>query len=165
MEKPPKTYIIRKAKHEDIDKVVIMFREQFHLHHKLNPVYFVGDRPEIVELIHEYIIKSINESDPLLLVAEGQEGLVGFITFKIQKNSYFDSNLTYYGEVIEVYVCQSQRKSGLGKRLIKEAENYFKKEKCEFSRLAVCSANKSIATFYDRLGYANAVEIRVKHLK
>lgn len=159
------TYTIETADTNDIDDIVEMFREQFRLHHAMNPVYYVSDNPELAQVIRKHIVKAIDESSPHLLVARAKEELAGFITFAIETNTYFDSNLTRYGEVIEVYIRELYRKSGLGRLLMEKAENYFREQGCNFAHLAACTTNEVAAKFYDHLGYTSTIDLRTKCLE
>lgn len=158
------TYTFAKATHKELDEVVEMFREQFKLHHEMNATYYVSDNSEQTQLIHNYVEKMLNEGSPHILVAKIEEKLVGFITFMIETEDYIDTHLKRYGKIMEIYVRKPYRQTGLGKSMMEKAEQYFQAQGCKFSQLAACSINEVAAKFYDHLGYASTVDLRVKSL-
>ena len=59
----------------------------------------------------------------------------------------------------------SYRGLRLGKKLMRQMENYFKKNKCDAIRVEVFAPNKNAHNFYERLDYLDRVIDMVKLLK
>jgi len=103
-------------------------------------------------------IKKINKQKGLILLAFDDKKIVGLIAGVIKKQS--KENLlecvpTKAGRILEVFVKQEYRGYGLGEKLMKRMEEYFKHEKCDVIRIEVFEPNKAAHDFYKKLRYSD----------
>lgn len=89
-------------------------------------------------------------ADGLLFVALAHDGVVGTVM------AGYDG---HRGWLYSVAVHPAQRRQGLGARLVRHAEQALTARGCMKINLQIVSANESVKSFYESLGYA--VEPRI----
>jgi ribosomal protein S18 acetylase RimI-like enzyme len=92
------------------------------------------------------------------LIAERAGKPVGLVLF-------FDEFSTWRGRrglyVQDLYVAESERASGLGRRLLAELAARGAKKDADYIRLSVEAANQGAAKFYERLGFEERTSERM----
>ena len=111
-----------------------------------------------------YKTKAIESDEPNILIATIGKEIVGFITFEIAEADYFDTNIKRYGEAIELFVSEIHRKKGIGKKLLSEAEEYFKSKGIKWVELQVSSFNANAIDMYKHVGYKNRQSLFFKQI-
>lgn len=91
--------------------------------------------------------------------------MIGFITFEINSESYFDTNLKKFGVVSELFVKENARGKGIGKKLMQEAEKYFARKGLNTVKIQCSTLNKHALNFYEKSGYINRQTLLYKELK
>ena len=74
---------IRKANQNDIDPLLNLNHQIGELHYQNEPTVFVKPSPEE----RDFLLKALNDSDRLFLVATIQDKICGFLTATISKGS------------------------------------------------------------------------------
>lgn len=156
---------ITKPTIQDIPQLLELWRGQYRYHHGLDNEYYVSNSEELSEKFKQYLIKSINQKEPNILVAKIDGELVGFITFEENSESYFDTKINNFGEVIELFVKEDNRSTGIGKKLMEEVEKYFSKKGLKYVKLQSSTYNKLALDFYKRIGYQNRQILLYKKIK
>lgn len=153
-------YPIRKYQQQDFDELVEMTQEFQLFLAKTDKLGLVTelDTAKAKEYL-EVTLKDVNEREGVLLVAESGTGeLVGFIAGIIDRSPSDYFRLGYKPEVQawigELFVKELARKTGLGKQLMYEIEEYFKNSGATASWLKVARDNDSARAFYNSLGYS-----------
>lgn len=80
-------------------------------------------------------------------------GLIMGIIRKYDENDYLDYRCPKEGEITELIVTSKVRSKGVGQKLIKKLENYFKSAGCEYILVDVFAYNKAGIDFYNKQGY------------
>ncbi len=86
-----------------------------------------------------------------LLVARGDDELVGFVTFSTEHGSY--DQTTERGLIHDLFVRPAYRGQNVGSRLLTEAERQLAEENVDAVSLEVLAANEAARRFYRRHGY------------
>ena len=84
--------------------------------------------------------------------------LLVFISFKhVSKYSFF-------AFISELIISKHARIKGVGQKLIKKMEEYFKQINCEYILIDVFAYNKNAIKFYNRQGYHTREIINIKKI-
>ena len=134
----------------------------------------VNDAEQLRRLNEEFngeetTIESIRESlrnntREVVIVAEEDNALVGFVCVQLKKSFCYDD---YMPEITEVYVMPEYRKRGIASNMILFAEEYCSK-KYPLHKYELLTGKKNVVaqSVYGKLGYADDEEIHmVKRVK
>ena len=117
------------------------------------------------EITIESIIESLrNNPQEVVIVAEEDNALVGFVCVQLKKSFCYED---YMPEITEVYVMPEYRKRGIASNMILFAEEYCSK-KYPLHKYELLTGKKNVAaqSVYGKLGYADDEEIHmVKRVK
>jgi len=102
------------------------------------------------------IKKLILSKKSVILIAESDEPL-GCGSAKIRKNRASWSRYKYQGSIEMMFVKKEYRKKGVGRKIIKELLNWFKKQKVKDIRLQVYYNNVSAVRFYRKSGFKDYI--------
>ena len=137
--------IIREAVAKDMEGLLSMAKD-------LATSFSVEDE-QFCTSFHEVL----NTTNAYLLVAEKNEGSVGYLLGFDHPAFYANGRVSW---VEEVYVKQPYRKEGLGRLLMRTFE---KEAKCRGGRL-VALATRRAEFFYQSIGYESSATYFKKHL-
>lgn len=139
---------------EDIEGLIPLWKEQFDYHQDLDAFYYVPFSERIKVILRQHMKEAITTQNPHIWAMKIDEVFVGYATFKIEDEKYFDTHITRYGVIIELYVSQTYRGKGLGKAFLEKIEkDFFKPNKIEHIRLMASEFNHSARDFYKKIGY------------
>lgn len=147
------TYLIEKPSFDDLDEVMSLWRGQYEYHHQLDPTYYVSVTDILINTMREYVKTAIEKDSPYILVARDDRKTIGFVTYKVEENTYFDSNIKKFGQIIEVFVDSFYRGNGVGALLMQTAERFFKEKKISHVMVQSSAMNPQAADFYHAKGY------------
>ena len=132
------------------------------------------DKDELDQLHPEYRdkmaildLEEINNNDGICYLALIDKKVVGLIMgciVKYDQYDYLDYKCPKMGEVTELVVSKNIRSKGIGKLLLNKMEEYFKSKNCEYIRIDVFSYNENAIKFYEKDGYHNRMEIKIKKI-
>jgi ribosomal protein S18 acetylase RimI-like enzyme len=111
--------------------------------------------PDFGEKYTAYVLKKIAEDDGVFYVALNGEEIVGLGLARLDEQSESDiinEGKIKYGKIMDLYIDEKYRQSGLGKRLVEEMEKYLKGKGCEMISVGVIATNP-VHDFYHKLGY------------
>ncbi len=104
------------------------------------------------------LLEKLKEQDGQIYVAENDGKMVGFIAGVVEKESEIEK-LSHIplkqGRVLDLFVEEEYRGSGVGKQLMARVEEYFRDKKCDTALIEVFGPNKKAKNFYEQLGYAD----------
>ncbi len=100
------------------------------------------------KLFKKLILHNSSKFPECVKIAEDDGKIVGCIWFKV-----IQSVMGTFGRIEYVYVDEQVRGKGLGKMLVDEAEDHFKKHGIDKIKLSVTVANDPALSFYRKLGY------------
>lgn len=87
-----------------------------------------------------------------IVLAENQGQLIGFVAGRIRTMPpYFGGGAA--GFISEVFLLDTYRGSGIGRRMIEESLNWFRQQGVARVELQVVSGNQAAIDFYRKLGW------------
>ena len=105
------------------------------------------------------IAESLSVSPEIVMVAEQDGALVGFLCAHISRSMCYQ---TARGEIRELFVSPMYRKLGVGRGLLEEAERYFWEKRISVVTLYTSVSNAGAQTFYERCGYQKKSRIEYR---
>lgn len=142
---------IRNFQIEDLEKICKFKRESV-------KVSFPGSKVNI-NLFKKKLLKQIKVKPDSIKVLEKDNILIGYIWLRIIKTS-----ISKYGKIHHIFVDKNYRNLGLGKKLIWQAEKYFKSNNVNKIRLTVTKSNRVAINFYKKLGFEEKRIVMEKEL-
>jgi ribosomal protein S18 acetylase RimI-like enzyme len=112
--------------------------------------------PEYGKWFTKRMLSLVNENNGVIYVAENNSQIVGFIAGMMTEQTeeeLLECIPTKAGRVIELFVEESFRGTGIGTGLMEKVEEYFRKNGCDVSRVEVFEPNVKAHAFYRNLGY------------
>src|SRR6476469_8352698 len=98
------------------------------------------------------LTKLFDNPDSVILKAIDQSGeIVGCVYLEKKDSALYLGMLS---------VSPYKQASGIGKLLLKAADNYAKEKKCETIEMTVISARKELINWYERNGYVNTGKVK-----
>lgn len=146
--------IIRKAVREDIPELLRLLHQTNDLHSEKRPDIF---KSSITKYTNEHIEKILLNEDMPIFVAQNEDEkggkLLGYVFLQIgeYKNDHkmADRKYAYYDDVC---VDAEARRMGVGKALMKYAEDYARNCGCYNIELHVWELNPGALEFYKNFG-------------
>lgn len=135
---------------------------------RIDPLKRLRRAPNYGKKYTKKLVNKISKQNGLIILAHDKEKIVGCIAGFIEKQSkgdFLECVPTKPGRVLELFVLDSHRGFGVGKKLMKSMEDYFKKKKCTAVRVEVFSPNEKAHEFYKRLNYNDRTTDMIKVLK
>ena len=129
------------------------------MHETLRPFdAYLPPAPEIIDAYFEYLIRTSAESAGRFLVAEEDGQIVGYLClFGLCPPPEPDQYPDKYAAVADVYVMPIYRDRGIGKALMRRAEEHARDVGAKKVELNVLWRNANAVEFYERLGYAKRI--------
>jgi ribosomal protein S18 acetylase RimI-like enzyme len=121
---------------------------------------------EIAERYLEYILKSCEERDGVIYIAEDDDQLAGFLWFYIRRQPtdiMYNFSEDVFVEIGDYVVTKGKRNQGIGKALMKSVEEYAVNKQVKKVRLNVMAKNHTAREVYDKIGFEE-VEIILEKL-
>ena len=136
--------MVRKATANDAEQLEILNNE------------FNGKGETSIENIRNSLI---NNPQEVVIVADEDNKLVGFVCVQLKKSFCYDE---YMPEITEVYVKPSYRKRGIASKMITFAEKYcIENYPLHKYELLTGKSNLTAQAVYEKLGYINDNEVHL----
>jgi ribosomal protein S18 acetylase RimI-like enzyme len=120
-------------------------------HHAADPRRFLlTEHPEAG--YGRFLVSMLGDSDSLVLVAERDGKLVGYVYADVESISWRDLRGPC-GFVHDVYVDESARQNGIGRRLVLAAVEWARSKGMPQMVLSTASGNETAQRLFDRLGF------------
>ena len=117
---------------------------------------FNGENEAGIENIKDSLL---NNKQEIVIVAEEEDTLVGFVCVQLKKSFCYDD---YMPEITEVFVEPAYRKRGLAGEMISFAEDYCcKNYPVHKFEILTGKRNHSAQSVYNRLGYSDDNELHL----
>ena len=150
----PSDVVIRKARIEDLDSVVRLWREMWEFHGPLDPRFEISPAADLV--MEKWIEDSIHSERSAVFVAEERPGaLEGYCHATILENPPVVPTLLY-GYVSELAV--RRRRTGIGTRLLAAAHAWFREKQLPYAEVNVSVRNAVAGSFWRKQGYSEFLE-------
>ena len=132
------------------------------------------DEDELDQLHEEYRdkmaildLKEVNDKKGKCYLMRDGDKVIGLIMGYVRvydKYDYLDYKCPKCGEISELIVSKCARSNGIGQKLIKKMEEYFKQINCEYISIDVFAYNKNAIKFYEKQGYHTRELIDIKKI-
>lgn len=101
-------------------------------------------------------LRKVNEQEGKIYLAVENENIIGLIIGVVEVEDEIDkitNDCVKTGNIIELIVRENARGIGIGKKLLKKIEEYFRAINCIRINIEVFGPNKNAHTFYSKNGY------------
>ena len=112
----------------------------------------------------KYFTEKIKDKDSSFIVLEDEGKLIGHGIFCVEEWPPVFKHKKI-GNVRELFLQKPYRNQGLGGKILKNADQFFKKKKVKFSIITVDRANARAGRVYRRHGFNDFRHLLVKELK
>ncbi len=141
---------IRQARLDDLDHIVLLWKELADLHGALDSRYALADQAE--NEARKFLAASIQDPAWHFLVALEDGITVGFISGFVRENSPAMVQRCY-GYIEDAIVTARCRRTGIGEQLCHEMEVWLQAHGAEYIGLNAASTNPISKAFWHKMGY------------
>ncbi len=127
---------LRRATDADVDSIVTLVNRAF----SVEKFFKTGDRTD-----HQQIAELMRQG-PFLLLTDGDQHIAA-VHVKLNGDRIYIGMLA---------VDPVQQKSGIGSRMMREAEDFGRRAGCKFADLRVVSVRPELPLIYRKLGYVES---------
>ena len=123
--------------------------------------------PEYRDKMASIDLEEASKNKGKCFLAIENEKVLGLIMGYVRtydKYDYLDYKCPKSGEISELIVSKNIRGKGIGKKLIKKLEGYFKSIGCEYVFVDIFAYNKNAIRFYENENYHTRMLIDIKKL-
>ena len=142
--------LIRKAKLGDIADVSKMAASLLKYHEKFD-TYFTTVK-NLTNLLQKYFIKYLKSSQKLILVLEDNGSIIGFASAEIKKSPNIYA-IRKTGLIEYMFIEKKYRKKGIGKILLRELFNWFRKKRINYILISVHLKNVVAKKAWKKYGF------------
>lgn len=111
------------------------------------------DGPKIAERYFTEIRTKSQQRRGQIFVAVANETIIGFTCVWIEKDDETITDIPEWGYLSDLVVAENYRGKGVGRALIKEAENFIKKSGHNYLKMEVVDKNTLAKKMYLSLGF------------
>jgi ribosomal protein S18 acetylase RimI-like enzyme len=152
----------REATSADLQAICALGEEVNALHHRAFPEVFAG--PGVHDRDAAHWFSSVGKDAATTFVAEEAGELVGFVNVSIVTESHSLLQPMRFGRVGSVSVTEARRSQGIGRGLMKLAQDWVVQRGGTELRLNVWTFNTQALRMYEELGYEMRSHSLVKRL-
>jgi GNAT superfamily N-acetyltransferase len=140
---------IRLATQNDIAKICLLYNEFFAYNAQIDPVYCKAGKET-----GEYPKSVIESSSCDIIIAVENDDVIGLIHIKEAKTPPYDALVqNHYAQIIDFVVTESQRKKGVGTKLMSFAKTWANERGLDYIELFVLDGAKNEHRFYEHNGF------------
>lgn len=147
--------IIRVALPEDVVSISKLWQKFMEYNAQFDDSFEV--KPKIVGPFARELQQRLNDPNFRLAVVEFDGELVGYCLSYISKKLYF-FKLGKFGFIGDLFVLEAYRRNGFGRKLVEDADAFFKRKKVEQVELLVANDNVDTIKFWKKLGYKTLLQ-------
>ena len=136
-------------------------KELIDLHSKIDSSYkeFIDYSRKDLE---DYIEETINSKNKIILVADENKNLIGYLMGEIIEAPYY-SKEKKIGVITDTAVGKKYRQHGILTAMFKESEGWFSRKKVNFIELSVDARNSDAIFAWKKLGFKD-YKLRLRKL-
>jgi ribosomal protein S18 acetylase RimI-like enzyme len=147
--------LIRPATADDVPSVLPMVASICALHKQWDAAKY-GFKPNPAEMYGRWLPARASDPRSVFLVAEAEKGLVAFLIGTVEKEIPI-YNLAEYGFIHDLWVEESYRHEGLGRRMTMLALEKFAAMGVKQVRLDTAAANDAARALFASCGFRTSV--------
>jgi len=144
----------RKASEKDLQSLVELNTRLKRLNEEFDPLLRV--RADIAEKSMEYFSEALRSPNSLVVVAEDEGKVVGFIKADIRERIFYEPRME--GNIVEFYLLPEYRRKGVGATLLDYTIKLLK-EKAEIITAEFPTLNEIAVEFYTKLGFRGITSV------
>jgi ribosomal protein S18 acetylase RimI-like enzyme len=144
----------RKATEKDLQSLVELNVRLKRLNEEFDPLLRV--RVDIAEKSREYFGEALRSPNSLIVVAEDNGKVVGFIKADIRERTFYEPRME--GNIVEFYLLPEYRRRGVGANLLDYTVKLLK-EKAEIITAEFPTLNEIAVEFYTKLGFRGIISV------
>ncbi len=143
--------IIREGRLKDRESVVQLWTELTDLHVEISTIEMnMVENSE--KIIREFYERSVRSRKRMILVAENDEHICGYLLGSIQKRPP-TSKETHMAHITDVYLRDELRRKGIGREMIMVFRKWVESKGITLITLDVVPENEQALEFYKSLGF------------
>lgn len=144
----------RPAKPSDLERLIDLNVRLKRLNEEFDPLLKIRD--DIVEVSRKYLSDAMNSPNSLVVVAEDDGKVVGFIKADIKERIFYKPKME--GNIVEFYLLPEYRRKGIGAAFLDYAIDLLR-QKTEIITAEFPSLNEIAVEFYTRLRFRGIISI------
>jgi len=141
---------IRGWKEEDLEQIVDLWLRLAHHIEPMDGFYQIS--ADAAKKYRAYLRRVFNDRNYAVFVADGDEGLMGFVMGRINKSPSVVVPETV-GYVENIFTKEGRRQSGIGTALCNKLLDWFEKKGIEHVELFYQIENREAAGFWKKMGF------------
>jgi ribosomal protein S18 acetylase RimI-like enzyme len=122
------------------------------VHHQFDADRFIAPTPETPRSYGRFLTSQIGRDGVLVLVAEGEKGVCGYIYAGMEGNDWMALRGPA-GVVYDLVVEPARRREGLGRRLLEEALSFLEKQGAPRFVLSTAERNAGAQSLFETIGF------------
>ena len=149
---------IRKARLDDVDKIVELWKEFMNEHDKAvlrkNPSlkHFIARKKNAAGIFRKFVKKNIVSKYGVIFVAETNDNLIGY-SLNLIKDNIIVYKIKKIGYISDLYVKKQYRKKHISSRFKDLAIEWFKNKAINHVSIAVHRENEVAHSIYRKWGF------------
>jgi ribosomal protein S18 acetylase RimI-like enzyme len=147
--------IIRKAGRADVPSILELWKELMDFHKERDQLFSRSATGH--ESFADFITGHISSETSNVFVAEAGKDIVGYCIAIVEKYPPV-LEIQEYGLVKSLAVTEEHRHSGIGKRLLEEAQSWFSEKGVHRIEARVAKSNRLATDFWAKMGFVPYLE-------
>ena len=147
-------HVIRRARTEDVEPIVVLWREMLDYHVPLDPRFELSPAAPIV--MGQWIEAALENERAAVFVAETSPGAL---------DGYCHATIQEYPAIVPRVLCGyvseltvRPRRRGIGSRLLETAHAWFREKGITYAEVNVSVKNQAARSFWRKHGYTDFIE-------
>jgi ribosomal protein S18 acetylase RimI-like enzyme len=157
---------IRPAVPDDANGITRVYLESADYHAGLDPERYWTPAADAISARYREGGQHPPDADgnAITLVAELSGEIVGFVDARLTQSPDPMHREMTYCYIVEIAVSARYQKQGIGRQLLRAAEDWGRAQGAQLASLEYLAINKRAAAFYERLGYRPGSIVAIKRL-
>ena len=150
---------------QEVEQLLEEFIEYFV---QIDSLKWVKKQPLYGQNYLEKTLKEIRENNGTFILGKMDNQIVGLgtaIIGQLDANDLLEVAPHKPGRITELFVREAYRGQGIGRKLLKELEDYLKAQGCHTIHIEVFAPNENAHKLYNKLGYTDRNIDVVKMIK
>jgi ribosomal protein S18 acetylase RimI-like enzyme len=144
---------IREAVLTDVDDLQELYAHVDQIHHDEYPEIF---KPSInINRPASFFERIFSDDNIKFLVASIDNQIIGFIHAELKMANHPVLQDYSYGHISDIVIRPDHKRTGVGSKLFKSIEKWFKENEVKEISLTVFSFNEEAIAFYKKTGFTN----------
>lgn len=150
-----KKIAIRKATSDDLDSIVVLWKE-FMDFHKIRDPHFTRSSDGHTNFA-KFIEEQISADNSCVMVSESEGNVVAYCLATIANNPpVFEEK--QYGSLCDLAVTESSRRQGIGEEMFQIVREWFKQKNIHRIEIRVVLSNEVSTAFWKKMGFNPYIE-------